>query len=176
MMKFFSIKEKNDLWDSQLNILLNVSSLIEDDEIISKPSCYYPRMRFTKKRGRVAFIELYKNICINNKVSLMSLDDFELFICKNKNWKVHKIPCEKNNVLETELIFETNEHNDFLNKFDLIEYNELPSINQDKEQLNNVSAIKNLCNNLDISKNEYIKIIKYFLEGLEQFDMPPYNL
>ena len=176
MMKFFSIKEKNEIWDTQLNILLNICLLIEDGEIISKNSCYYPRMRFTKKRGRVAFIEIYKNICIHNKISLMPIEDFEFFICKNKEWTVNKIPIDKDGILENQLILEIDDDNEFINTFDTIEYDELPSINQDENKLNNVMAIKNLCNNLDMSKEEHIKIIKYFLEGLEQFEKQAYSL
>ena len=56
----------------------------------------------------------------------------------------------------------------YLEKFEYLCTPELPSINTTEEKIDNVSAIKNLANNLEITGEEAIQIIKYFLGGLEQ--------
>ena len=44
----------------------------------------------------------------------------------------------------------------------------MPSITINENELDNVNAIKNVCNNLEMKKIEYIELIKYFVDQLEQ--------
>ena len=107
MNNFYSVLEKSEKWDSEMKIFKEYSDLIENKKVISKASCYYPRLKETKKRGRVAFIELYKKLCCDGKTKKMDLEDFELFVCKHKEWRVYIQPSYKFEDMETELILET---------------------------------------------------------------------
>ena len=183
MKNFFSILENSDRWKNEMDILKQVSNMIEEKEIISKPSCYYPRLTDTKKRGRVAFIELYKKLCLEENDCLMSINNFELFVCKHKDWQIHIQPTDKWGTMCAEWILELdlpNPNSDdllkYLYEFDFLKTPVMPSINHKEEKIDNLQAIKNLASNLEITGEEAIQIIKYFLAGLEQLSSPVGNL
>ncbi len=166
--------EKNERWDQEMDLIKQYSNLIEEGEVLSKSSCYYPRLSQTAKRGRVAFIELYKNICCQDKERMMSIEDFELFVCKQKAWEVHIQPTDKHGSMCAEWVLETQSDtivNDYVNQYEYLCTPEMPSINTDEEKTDNVSAIKNLASNLNITSSDGIQIIKYFLAELEQLSV-----
>lgn len=169
MKTFFQSLDKNEQWDLEMRTLYITQNLIDTGEIISKSSCYYPRLKDTNKRGRVAFIELYKRIkeTYNQK---LNMKDFELFICKNKDWKIHEQPTDRHGSLNIEYILETEigYFEDYLTKFEYLSVSIMPSITINKTELDNVTAVKNLCNNFDFNQSEYIELIKYFVDQLEQ--------
>ncbi len=169
MKTFFQSLDKNEQWDLEMRTLYITQNLIDTGEIISKSSCYYPRLKETNKRGRVAFIELYKRIkeTYNQK---LNMKDFELFICKNKDWKIHEQPTDRHGYLNIEYILETEigSFEDYLIKFEYLSTSNMPSITINENELDNVNAIKNVCNNLEMKKIEYIELIKYFVDQLEQ--------
>ena len=175
MKNFYSSLDYSDRWNTEMDLIKQYSNLVEEGGVIAKPSCYYPRLTNTNKRGRVAFVELYKKICCDGKTKLMSIDNFELFICKHKEWDVKIQPTDKHGKMQAEWILHTecNEYiSQYLNNFEYLCTPNLPSIStEEHEQLDNVSAIMNLANNLNIRQNELIHIIKYFLERLEQLSL-----
>lgn len=174
MNTFYSTIEKSEIWNTEMDILKQVSNLIEEGEIISKSSCYYPRFKESKKRGRVAFIELFKKLAYNN----MNISHFELFVCKKKDWKIHIQPTDKYGSMCADWILETEYNSDtaeYLNRFELLKTPTMPSITTKEEKIDNVSAIKNLASNLEITGEDAIQIIKYFLAGLEQLSSPGGN-
>lgn len=168
MRSYYSSLEKNELWDLEMEILSYYQNLIKEKQVISKSSCYYPRLANTNKRGRIAFIELYRSVCCDDKKKL-SIEDFELFICKNKNWSVLSQPTDKGGEMSTEYILECEigSFEDYLNKFEYLMTPTIPSITINEEKSDNLSAIKNLANNLEITKKDYMELIKYFLGELE---------
>ncbi len=171
MKNYYSSLEKNEKWDTEMDLFKQYSNLVEEGEVISKQSCYYPRLKETTKRGRVAFIQLYKQICCEGKDKMMSIEDFELFVCKHKDWEIYIQPTDKHGKMSAEWILETTNNklvSNYLEKYEYLCTPELPSINTTEEKIDNVSAIKNLANNLEITGEEAIQIIKYFLVGLEQ--------
>jgi len=173
MKNFYTCLEQNAKWETELDILKQYSNLVEKDQVIAKSACYYPRLSETKKRGRIAFIELYKKLCVDGKTQLMNINDFELFICKHREWDIHIQPTDKWGMSQ-EWIMQT-ETNDLVKNY-LCQYEYLctptmPSITIEEEKIDNVSAIKNLANNLTIKKNELMQLIKYFLEELEQLSL-----
>lgn len=171
MKNYYSAIEVCERWNTEMDLIKQFSNMVEDGEIIQKSSCYYPRLVDTTKRGRVAFIELFKEICCEGKERMMKIEDFELFVCKHKEWAVYIQPTDKHGKMEAEWIFETEATDtvfEYLKEFEYICTPELPSINTQKEKVDNVSAIKNLASNLQITGQEAIQIIKYFLVGLEQ--------
>jgi len=163
--------EKCERWDNEMDILKQVSNMIEENGIISKPSCYYPRLTETKKRGRIAFIELYKNLCEGQ----MSIEHFELFVCKHKDWQIHIQPTDKWGSMRAEWVLQLDLPNvnsepllNYLYEFEFLKTPTMPTINHKEEKIDNLSAIKNLACNLEITGQETIQILKYFLAGLEQ--------
>jgi len=171
MKKFYSCLEKNAKWETEMDLIKQYSNMVEEGDIISKGSCYYPRFTNTKKRGRVAFIEIYKQICCEGKTKQMSIEDFELFVCKHKQWDVHITPTDKHGKLCAEWILQTESNENVLKyvcEYEYLMTPELPSISTKEDKIDNISAIKNLASNLDITGEEAIQLIKYFLGGLEQ--------
>lgn len=175
MKNYFSMIEKSERWDNEMDILKQVANMIEEKEIISKSSCYYPRLTDTKKRGRVAFIELYKKLCLAENDCLMSINNFELFVCKHKDWVIHIQPTDRWGPMCAEWILELdlpNPNSDdllkYLYEFEFLKTPDMPSITTKEEKIDNLQAIKNLASNLEITGEEAIQILKYFLAGLEQ--------
>lgn len=171
MKNFYSILEKSEKWDTEMQIIKEYSDLVDNEKVIAKAACYYPRLKETKKRGRIAFIELYKNLCCDGKIKNMAIEDFELFVCKHREWGVYIQPTDKYGGLNTEYILQT-EINDnvtkYLYHFEFLMTPNMPSITIEEDKIDNVTAIKNLANNLEITGQDSIKIIKYFVEGLQQ--------
>ena len=101
-----------------MEILSYYQNLIKEKQVISKSSCYYPRLANTNKRGRIAFNELYRSVCCDEKKKL-SIEDFEIFICKNKNWSVLSQPTDKGGEMSTEYILECEigSFEDYLKKY-----------------------------------------------------------
>jgi hypothetical protein len=127
-------------------------------------------LKETKKRGRVAFQELFKKLCCDGKTKLMSIEDFEFFICKHKSWIIHIQPTDKHGKMCAEWILETelNEGvSEYTSQYEYLCTPNMPSISYEEEKIDNVSAIRNLANNLTIKKNEYLEIVKYFLGKFE---------
>ena len=170
MKNYYSSLEKNERWETEMDLIKQYSNLVEEGEILSKQACYYPRLKETKKRGRVAFIELYKKICCEGKENMMSIRDFELFVCKHKDWRVHIQPTEREGKMGAEWIIETPTNEivmNYLKDYEYLMSPVMPTINNDEKKIDNVSAIKNLAKNLNITAKEGLQIIKYFLVGLE---------
>lgn len=167
-MVYYWIDKKNNKWATELQILNNFSSKIQDEEIIHKKNIYYPRLKDTKKRGRHAFIELYKMLCIGeDKTIFMSIDNFELMICKHRDYKVHIQPTKRYGdnieimwILETEI---TENSSKYVSQFEYIMTPEMPY--QDKEQ-DKVFAISTLIENLKPSKKEIIKLLEVLVKEL----------
>ena len=172
MKNFYQSDKINERWNTEMDFLKQYSNMVEEGEVIAKKSCYYPRLKETNKRGRVAFIELYKQICCEGKERMMKIENFELFICKHKEWKVHIQPTDKHGKMCADWILETDGNDmvfEYLKDFEYLMTSVMPSINTELYQhVDNVSAIKNLASNLEITGEEAIQIIKYFLAGLEQ--------
>tara|TARA_R110001606_G_scaffold95854_2_gene212318 strand:- start:3742 stop:4263 length:522 start_codon:yes stop_codon:yes gene_type:complete len=171
-MVYFWIDSKNEKWDNEMEILNTYSIMKENKEVVTRQSIYYPRLKDTKKRGRYAFIELYKKLCVNekDKTRYMDIDMFELMICRHhKDYKIHIQPTNRyGEDVETMWILETEqtEHNaNYTSRFDFVMTPELPY--QHKEQ-DKVLAIKTLIENLNPNNNELIKLVKFLVEELEQ--------
>jgi len=167
-MVYYWIDEKNEKWATELEILSNFLNMKQDADIIHKSSIYYPRLKETKKRGRHAFIELYKKLCIDDKKTrYMDLDNFELMICRHKNFKVHIQPTKRyGDEIETMWILETEttEHSaKYMSNYEYIMTPEMPY--QDKEQ-DKVFAISTLIENLKPNKRELIKLLGLLVEEL----------
>lgn len=172
MKSFYSSLEYCERWNTELDLIKKYSDLVEEGKVIVKAACYYPRLTETTKRGRVAFIELYKKICCRDKKKLMNISDFEIFVCRHKCWDVVIQPTDKNGNMSSEYLLHT-ELNDYvseyLKNFEYLCTPNIPAITtEEHEQIDNLSAIINLANNLIIKESEIIHIIKYFLGRLEQ--------
>ncbi len=166
MKNYFTVLEQNEKWETEMSCLNKLYNLIQDKEIISKSGCYYPRLKDTKKRGRVAFIELYREICIDGKEFKMCIEDFEFFACRHKDWKIHIQPTDKEGHMNTEFVLETIKLN-YINNFEYLQTPELPPVTIEEKETDNISAIKNLTENLEMKGKEIIKVIQYFLEELK---------
>jgi hypothetical protein len=149
------IKGNNEYFTSLLEFCHLYNTMIESEEIICKGS-YYPRIINSKKRGYLAFKELYmeiKNKC-NNEFKL-EIPDVQEFIKT------------KNSVVNINQLYTTTKFINFLKEKDYeweISNDPFPIENYeeciDKKDISR--QIINYCKNSNYEKQDYIQLIKSF--------------
>jgi hypothetical protein len=170
-MVYYWLEEKNEKWEIDMEIFRNYELMRQEGDIIHRKNIYYPRLNETKKRGRHAFIELYKKLCLceKDKTRYMDIDKFELIICKQKDYKVHIQTTKKyGDNIETMWILETDISDNVTNYMNQYEYIQTPDMPYEEKEQDKVYAISSLIDNLKPNKKEIIKLLGFLVEELEQ--------
>jgi len=170
-MVYYWLEEKNEKWETDMEIFRNYELMRQEGKIIHRKNIYYPRLNETKKRGRHAFIELYKKLCLceKDKTRYMDIDKFELIICKQKDYKVHIQTTKKyGDNIETMWILETDISDNVTNYMNQYEYIQTPDMPYEEKEQDKVYAISSLIDNLKPNKKEIIKLLGFLVEELEQ--------
>jgi len=170
-MVYYWLEEKNEKWEIDMEIFRNYELMRQEGDIIHRKNIYYPRLNETKKRGRHAFIELYKKLCLceKDKTRYMDIDKFELIICKQKDYKVHIQTTKKyGDNIETMWILETDISDNVTNYMNQYEYIQTPDMPYEEKEQDKVYAISSLIDNLKPNKKEIIKLLGQLVEELEQ--------
>ena len=170
-MVYYWQEEKNEKWEIEMEVFRNYELMRESGEIIQRNNIYYPRLKETKKRGRHAFIELYKMLCLcmTDKTQNMDIDSFELLVCKHKKFKIHIEPTKRyGGNIETMWILETEISDNMTKYLKDYEYIQTPEMPYEEDGQDKVYAITSLVDNLKPNTNEIIKLIKFLVEELEQ--------
>lgn len=169
-MVYYWQEEKNEKWEAEMEIFRNYELMRESEEIVQRNNIYYPRLKETKKRGRHAFIELYKKLCISatDKTRYMDMDKFELIVCKHKKYKVHIQPTKRyGDEIESMWILETDISDNIAKYLKDYEYIQTPEMPYEENEQDKVYAITSLVDNLKPSNKELIRLIKVLVEELE---------
>ena len=170
-MVYYWLEEKNEKWETDMEVFRNYELMRQEGKIIHRKNIYYPRLNETKKRGRHAFIELYKKLCVceKNKTRYMDIDNFELLICKQQDYKVHIQTTKKyGDNIETMWILETDVSDNVANYMKQYEYIQTPEMPYEEKEQDKVFAISSLIDNLKPNKKEIIKLLGQLVEELEQ--------